>query len=185
MIVKSIFSASLQHHLFMNLKYLWSSMLLGFDSRKHLQTYAVKLIRNVFPFRVSLDACCFPKAENNRHFMSKYYLRLSMLPAYQTALCVLIPVQCRLRGKCITVNEVQGSRQLINFIQFLDNKRSEVAYIVFQTVKILTTHTCKNLFSCICVHVDVTGNTLSNERQKLKSKGANQTSWPYGHRPSQ
>ena len=126
-----------------------------------------------------------PKAGNNRHFMSKYYLRLSMLPAYQTALCVLIPVQCRLRGKCITVNEVQGSRQLINFIQFLDNKRSEVAYIVFQTVKILTTHTCKNLFSCICVHVDVTGNTLSNERQKLKSKGANQTAWSYGHRPSQ
>ena len=92
-----------------------------------------------------------PKAGNNRHFMSKYYLRLSMLPAYQTALCVLIPVQCRLRGKCITVNEVQGSGQLINFIQFLDNKRSEEAYIVFQTVKILTTHTCKNLFSCICV----------------------------------
>ena len=77
-------------------------------------------------------------------FMSKYYLRLSMLPAYQTALCVLIPVQYRLRGKCITVNEVQGSGQLINFIQFLDNKRSEAAYIVFQTVKILTTHTCKN-----------------------------------------
>ena len=59
LIVKSIFSASLQHHLFMNLKYLWSSMLLGFHSRKHLQKYAVKLIRNVFPFRVSLAACCF------------------------------------------------------------------------------------------------------------------------------
>ena len=29
-IVKSMFSASLQHHLFMNLKYLWSSMLLQF-----------------------------------------------------------------------------------------------------------------------------------------------------------
>ena len=58
-IVKSIFSASLQHHLFMNLKYLWSSMLLGFHSRKHLQKYALKLIRNVFPFRVSLAACCF------------------------------------------------------------------------------------------------------------------------------
>ena len=67
-----------------------------------------------------------PKAGNNRHFMSKYYFRLSMLPAYQTALWVLIPVQCRLRGKFITVNEVQGSGQLINFIQFLDNKRSSL-----------------------------------------------------------
>ena len=59
LIVISIFSASLQHHLFMNLKYFWSSMLLGFHSRKHLQKYAVKLIRNVFLFRVSLAACCF------------------------------------------------------------------------------------------------------------------------------
>ena len=48
LVVKSTFSASLEHHLFRNLKYLWSSMLLGFHSRKHLQKYAVKLICNVF-----------------------------------------------------------------------------------------------------------------------------------------
>ena len=42
-IVKSIFSALLQHHLFMNLKYPWSSMLLGLHSRKHLQKYVVTL----------------------------------------------------------------------------------------------------------------------------------------------
>ena len=63
-----------------------------------------------------------------------------------------------------------GFRSIDKFHSF--SAINEVAYIVFQTVKILTTHTCKNLFSCICVHVDVTGNTLSNERQKLKSKGA-------------
>ena len=112
-----------------------------------------------------------PKAGNNRHFMSKYYLRLSMLPAYQTALCVLIPVQCRLRGKCITVNKsrVQVNCQLINFIQFLDNKRSEAAYIVFQTVKILTTHTCK-----ICSPVFVYTLMLLVIRYPTRDKSWNQ-----------
>ena len=48
LIVKSTFSASLQHHLFRNLKYLWSSMLLGFHSRKHLQSMPLSLYVTFF-----------------------------------------------------------------------------------------------------------------------------------------
>ena len=97
-------------------------MLLCFHSRKHLQKYAVTFFHSELVWLLAAFTChvgvsellfligCGPvpdlqlcpcylylknplKAGNNRHFRSKYYLRLSMLPANQTALCVLIPVQ--------------------------------------------------------------------------------------------
>ena len=64
----------------------------------------------------------------------------------------------------ITVNKVRVQEEvqeshLVNcqLIQVHTVSRQQTKHIVFQTVKVLTTHTCKNLFFWICVHVDVTG----------------------------
>ena len=57
LIVKSISSASLQQHLFVNPKHPWSSVLLGSHSRKHLQRISLSL-HNI-SFKVSLAACYF------------------------------------------------------------------------------------------------------------------------------